>query len=173
MDQLCLLSRRPVLYVANVSESQLPHGGAHAQAVKAQANREQAECMVLSAAFEELAELEPDERVEFLQAAYLAKSSLERLVQRTYTLLGLITFFTHGPKETRAWTVLEGTVAVKAAGKIHSDFERGFIRAETTDIETFLSLGSEAAVRAAGAMRSEGKEYSVRDGDVILFRFNV
>ena len=103
----------------------------------------------------------------------LARPGLDRLVHAAYNLLGLITFFTHGPKETRAWTVPRGTTAPRAAGQIHTDFERGFIRAETTGVETFIGLGSEAAVRAAGAMRSEGRDYVVRDGDVILFRFNV
>ena len=174
LRQLFLLSGRPVLYVANVEEGMLPDGGPHAARVQRVAAREKAQCVIISADFEaQLRDLEAEERHEFLQEAGLQHPGLRRLIQAAYRLLGLITFFTHGPKETRAWTVPEGTKAPQAAGQIHTDFERGFIRAETTEVETFIRLGSEAAVRAHGAMRSEGKDYVVCDGDVILFRFNV
>jgi len=171
---LCLLSCRPVLYVANVSESLLPDGGRYTAQVREMAQRDGAGSMVISADFEaQLAELAPEEHAEFLEVAGLQEPGLGRLVRAAYDLLGLITFFTHGPKEARAWMVPRGTKAPQAAGQIHTDFERGFIRAETINIETFVRLGSESAARAAGAMRSEGKDYVVRDGDVILFRFNV
>ena len=174
VQNLCLLSSRPVLYAANVAESSLPHGGRHEARVRKIAAQEGASCVIVSADFEaQLADLDPAERLEFLETAGLKRPGLGRLVRAAYQLLGLITFFTHGPRETRAWTVPRGTRAPQAAGQIHTDFERGFIRAETTEVDTFIRLGSEAAVRAAGAMRSEGKDYVVRDGDVILFRFNV
>ena len=174
LQSLFLLSSRPVLYAANVAEDSLPEGSRHAACVRSIAAHEEASCVTISADFEaQLVRLGPADRLEFLEVAGLKKPGLARLTRAVYKLLGLITFFTHGPKETRAWTAPRGTKAPQAAGQIHSDFERGFIRAETTDIETFIALGSEAAVRAAGAMRSEGKEYVVCDGDVILFRFNV
>ncbi len=174
LESLFLLTSRPVLYVANVSEDALPGGGACAARVEAVAAQEGAPCMVISAELEtQLLSLAPDERLAFLEAAGLARPGLDRLIRAAYELLDLITFFTHGPKETRAWAVQRGTKAPQAAGQVHTDFERGFIRAETTDAEAFIGLGTEAAVRAAGAMRSEGRDYVVRDGDVILFRFNV
>ena len=174
LRNLCLLSRRPVLYAANVSELSLPDGGPLAKEVMSLAARDGAAMVIISADFEaQLAELDPEDQNEFLEAASLDAPGLGRLIRAAYELLGLITFFTHGPKEARAWTIKKGTRAVQAAGHIHSDFERGFIRAETVDVESLVRMGSEAAVRKAGLMRSEGKEYVVRDGDVILFRFNV
>ncbi len=174
VGELFLLTSRPILYVANVSEEDLPHGNAWAEQVQRIAADEQAECLILSAEFEaQLAELDEEEKKLFLTSEGLRADGLQRLIRAAYRLLNLITFFTHGPKETRAWTVVKGTRAPQAGGLIHSDFERGFIRAETVHIEDLISVGSEAAARSAGIMRSEGKGYVVQDGDVILFRFNV
>ena len=174
MRSLCLLSDRPVLYVANVAERDLPAGCPASEKVHALAAERGAGALTISAEFEaQLTEFEQEEREAFLRSAGLEDSALRSLVRASYTLLGLVTFFTHGPKETRSWTVNDGTRAPEAGGCVHSDFERGFIRAETIAIEELLRLGSEGAARSAGAMRSEGKEYVVRDGDVILFRFNV
>jgi ribosome-binding ATPase YchF (GTP1/OBG family) len=129
---------------------------------------------VISAEFEaQLAGLPPEDRAEFLAEAGLQESGLEKLIHAAYALLGLITYFTAGPKEARAWTIRAGTKAPGAAGVIHSDFEKGFIRAETIKYADYQRYGTEAAAREAGAMRSEGKEYVVQDGDVLLFRFNV
>ncbi len=172
--ELFLLTRRPVLYVANVGEKDLPQGNDWAEQVQRIAADEQAECLILSADFEaQLADLDDEEKTLFLTGEGLHANGLQRLIQAAYTLLNLITFFTHGPNETRAWTVVKGTRAPQAGGQIHSDFERGFIRAETVQIEDLVRVGSEAAARSAGIMRSEGKGYIVQDGDVILFRFNV
>ncbi len=171
---LFLLSGKPVLYAANVAEDDLPGGNAHVEAVRRIATLEDARVIVVCADVEaQIAELDVDERQAFLEAMGLRRSGLERLIQAAYDLLDLITFFTTGPKETRAWTLHRGTRAPQAAGEIHTDFERGFIRAETIAFEDFDRYGSEAAARSAGAMRSEGKDYVVQDGDVILFRFNV
>jgi len=174
LQAMGLLTMRPVLYVANVSESDLPDGNMQSTKVIEIADSEGAACLVLSAEFEEqLNEFDAAERREWLRSAGVTVSGLDRTIRAAYDLLGLITFFTFGPKQTRAWTLERGSRAPQAAGKIHSDFERGFIRAETIDVEELIRYGSEAAARAAGSMRSEGKEYVVRDGDVILFRFNV
>ncbi len=173
---LFLLTAKPVLYVANVAESDLPEGegNPHVATVRAIAAREGAAVVVICAELEaQLAELDDNERQVFLQALGLKQSGLERLIHAAYDLLGLITFFTVGPKEARAWTIRRGTKAPQAAGIIHSDFERGFIRAETIAYEDYVRCGSEAAAREAGLLRSEGREYVVQDGDVILFRFNV
>lgn len=171
---LFLLTSRPVLYVANVGEVDLPQGNHWAEEVQRIAASEQAECLILSAEFEaQLSELEDEEKDLFLVSEGLQEDGLQRLIQAAYKLLNLITFFTHGPNETRAWTIKSGIRAPQAAGQIHSDFERGFIRAETVQVEDLIRVGSEAAARASGIMRSEGKEYIVQDGDVILFRFNV
>ena len=172
--QLFLLSDRPALFVANVDESSLPNGNEHAETVREMAAARQACTVVICADFEaQLVDLTGEERMEFLRLAGLSRPGLDRLIHAAYDLLGLITFFTHGPKETRAWTLRRGTRAREAAGRIHGDFERGFIRAETIAVGNFLKLGSERAAFETGAMRSEGKNYTVRDGDVILFRFNV
>jgi len=174
LHSLFLLSTRPVLYAANVGEGDLPDGNAYVEAVRAIAAREGARVVVVCADLEaQIAEFDEDERRDFLASAGLKRSGLERLIRAAYDLLGLITFFTAGPKEVRAWDLRRGARAPQAAGQIHTDFERGFIRAETIAIEDFERYGTEAAVRDAGAMRSEGKDYEVRDGDVILFRFNV
>ncbi|MFN3596158.1 MAG: redox-regulated ATPase YchF [Rubricoccaceae bacterium] len=169
-----LLSAKPVLYAANVGEGDLPDGNALSAQVAALAEEQGAQTVVVSAEFEaQLAELPDEDRADFLAAAGLEESGLSRLIRAAFRLLGLITYFTVGPKEARAWTIRAGTKAPQAAGVIHTDFERGFIRAETIKFSDYDRLGSEAAAREAGAMRSEGKEYVVQDGDVMLFRFNV
>ena len=172
--ELSLLSFKPVLYAANVAEDELPHGNEHVELVKKIAAEEGAEVVVVSAQVEaELAELEGDERDEYLTELGLERSGLERLIERAYQLLGLVTFFTAGPTESRAWTVPYGSKAPRAAREIHSDMERGFIRAEVITFEDYDQLGSEAAAREAGRLRVEGKDYVVVDGDVMHFRFNV
>ncbi|HYE96955.1 MAG TPA: redox-regulated ATPase YchF [Rubricoccaceae bacterium] len=181
--ELFLLTAKPVLYAANVAEGNLPDGNgpegrssgnAYVEQVRTRAEEEGAGVVVISAEFEaQLAALPKEERADFLAAAGLEESGLEKLVHAAYALLGLITYFTAGPKEARAWTIRRGTKAPQAAAVIHTDFERGFIRAETISYLDYDRLGSEAAAREAGLMRSEGKEYVVQDGDVLLFRFNV
>jgi ribosome-binding ATPase len=172
--ELSLLTVKPVLYAANVSEEDLPDGNEHVDAVRAVAAREGAEVVVISAQVEaELAELPAEERGEYLASLGLERSGLERLVEHAYALLGLLTFFTAGPKETRAWTLPAGSTAPRAAREIHTDLERGFIRAEVITYDDYAALGSEAAARDAGRLRVEGKDYLVADGDVIHFRFNV
>ena len=174
LRELFLLTSKPVLYAANVGEDDVSKGNEYVDAVRDVAAEEDARVVVVSAEVEaQIAELEPDERQLFLNEMGLEQSGLERLIRAAYELLDLITFFTAGPKESRAWTVERGTYAPQAAGKIHSDFERGFIKAETVHFSDYERLGSEAAARKAGAMRAEGKDYVVKDGDVILFRFNV
>ncbi|MEL6769712.1 MAG: redox-regulated ATPase YchF [Bacteroidota bacterium] len=169
-----LLTSKAVLYAANVAEEDLLDGNAYVEQVRALADKEGAGVVVVSAEFEaQLADLDDEDRAEFLATAGVETPGLERLVRAAYALLGLITYFTAGPKESRAWTITRGTKAPQAAGVIHSDFERGFIRAETIKFAAYDQHGSEAAARDAGAMRSEGKEYVVEDGDVLLFRFNV
>jgi ribosome-binding ATPase len=172
--ELSLLTAKPVLYAANVGEDELPDGNRHVAVVRDLAEREGAEVVVISAQVEaELAELPATERAEYLASLGLEHSGLERLIEHAYALLGLLTFFTAGPKEARAWTVPAGSTAPRAAREIHTDFERGFIRAEVITYDDYAALGSEAAAREAGRLRVEGKEYVVQDGDVIHFRFNV
>ncbi|MEO0556752.1 MAG: redox-regulated ATPase YchF [Bacteroidota bacterium] len=169
-----LLTAKPVLYAANVSEDDVVDGNAYVEQVRQRAEAEGAGVVVVSAEFEaQLVDLGPEDRAEFLESAGLEESGLARLVRAAYSLLGLITYFTAGPKESRAWQIREGTKAPQAAGVIHTDFEKGFIRAETIKFADYDRLGSEAAARDAGTMRSEGKDYTVADGDVMLFRFNV
>ncbi|NNK64368.1 MAG: redox-regulated ATPase YchF [Gemmatimonadetes bacterium] len=171
-----LLTAKPVLYVANVAEGDLPEGdnawvGALREAVEAQGA---GEVVVICSAIEsELAELEPDEKTEFLHDLGLEEPGLDRLIHAAYHLLGLLTFFTTGENESRAWTARQGSTAPQAAGVIHSDFERGFIRAETIAFDTYRKVGSWKDARDQGLLRSEGKEYVVQDADIILFRFNV
>ena len=168
-----LLTSKPVIYVANVDESALG-GNAYTEKVKAAAAAEGAECVVLCAKLEEdLSELSDEERAMFMEEYGLAESGLDKLVKASYKLLGLISYLTAGEKETRAWTIVKGTKAPQAAGKIHSDFEKGFIRAEIVDYETLLECGSFAAAKEKGKVRSEGKGYVMRENDVVLFRFNV
>ena len=172
-----LLTDKPVLYAANIGEDDLGKPEDEipgVQAIKALAAKEGAEVLVISAQVEEeIAQLEPDEKKEFLADLGIERSGLERLVERSYSLLGLISFLTCGTDEVRAWTIRKGTKAPQAAGKIHSDFERGFIRAEIVPFETLVEKGSMAACRELGLIRSEGRDYVMKDGDVTLFRFNV
>ncbi|MBW8270311.1 redox-regulated ATPase YchF [Caldovatus aquaticus] len=172
--RLQLLTTKPVLYVCNVEEAAAATGNALSARVFARAAAEGAQAIVVSAAIEaEIAEMPETERREFLASLGLADSGLDRVIRAGYALLGLITFFTAGPKETRAWTVPRGTRAPQAAGVIHGDFERGFIAAETIAYEDYVACGGEQGAKEAGKMRIEGKDYVVRDGDVMLFRFNV
>ncbi|HUG46735.1 MAG TPA: redox-regulated ATPase YchF [Sphingomicrobium sp.] len=169
-----LLTAKPVLYACNVDEADAAAGNALSHAVAAKAKSEGAASVVISAAIEaEIATLPPEEREAFLGDLGLEETGLNRMIHAAYQLLGLITFYTAGPKEARAWTVRKGAKAPEAAGEIHSDFERGFIRAETIAYEDFVQCGGEAGARDAGKLRSEGKDYLVKDGDVLLFRFNV
>lgn len=172
-----LISNKPVLYAANVSEDDLADDGEnnkYVSAVRELAKEEGSGVFVVCAKIEEeIAELEPDEKLEFLADLGCKESGLDRLINASYSLLGLISYLTAGVTEVRAWTIKNGTKAPQAAGKIHSDFERGFIRAEVVTYDDLVNLGSVAAAKDAGVYRSEGKEYVVKDGDVILFRFNV
>ncbi|MGH9458831.1 MAG: redox-regulated ATPase YchF [Thermoanaerobaculia bacterium] len=174
VDELNLLTAKPVLYVANVAEADLGRTTAAVEALRRIAAEKGGEVIVIAGDLEaQIAELPPSDREEFLRDLGLEEPGLNALIRAAYTLLDLETFFTVGPKEARAWTIPRGTKAPEAAGKIHSDFQRGFIRAETVHYRLYLELGGESAARAAGKVRSEGKEYEVQDGDVILFRFNV
>jgi ribosome-binding ATPase len=169
-----LLTAKPVLYVCNVAEADAANGNALSQHVFDKAAAENAQAVVISAAIEaEIATLPPDEREVFLSDLDLHETGLTRMIHAAYALLGLITFYTAGPKESRAWTVHKGAKAPEAAGEIHTDFERGFIRAETISYDDYIKCGGEAGARDAGKMRSEGKDYVVQDGDIMLFRFNV
>jgi GTP-binding protein YchF len=169
-----LLTAKPVLYVCNVDEGDAASGNSLSERVFAKAAAEGAKAVVISAAIEaEIATLPPEERDVFLSDLGLHETGLTRMIMAGYELLGLITFFTAGPKEARAWTVHRGAKAPEAAGEIHTDFERGFIRAETIAFDDFVACGGELGAKDAGKMRSEGKEYVVQDGDVLLFRFNV
>ncbi len=174
-QQLHLLTVKPVLYVANVEEDSVATGNALSERVAERARAEGAGVVVISAAIEaEVAALaDSAERREFLESLGLEETGLNRVIRAGYVLLDLITFFSSGPKEARAWTVQRGTKAAAAAGTIHSDFERGFIRAETITYEDFVACGGEQGAKDAGKMRAEGREYPVKDGDVLLFRFNV
>ncbi|MDN6327629.1 MAG: redox-regulated ATPase YchF, partial [Alkalibacterium sp.] len=176
LRSLFLLTSKPVLYVANVAEEEIadPDSNKHLQTVRGIAEAEGAEVVVISAAIEEeIAELDDEEKEMFLEDLGVNEPGLDKLIRKSYDLLGLATFFTAGEKEVRAWTFKKGMKAPQTAGVIHSDFERGFIRAETISYEDYDHLGSEKAAREAGKLRAEGKEYIVQDGDVILFRFNV
>jgi hypothetical protein len=169
-----LLTAKPVLYVCNVDEGDAATGNALSEKVAEKAKAEGAVAVVISAAIEaEIATLPPEEREAFLSDLGLHETGLNRMIHAAYRLLGLITFYTAGPKEARAWTVHKGARAPEAAGEIHTDFERGFIRAETIGYDDFIACGGEAGARDAGKLRSEGKDYVVQDGDVMLFRFNV
>ncbi len=173
LDGLNLLTTKPVLYVCNVDEASAATGNALSEKVAEQAKAEGAACVVISAAIEaEIALLEDAEEAEYLADMGLEEPGLDRLIRAGYDLLGLITYFTAGPKETRAWTITKGTKAPGAAGVIHTDFERGFIRAQTIAYEDFIRLGGETAAKEAGKARDEGKEYVVKDGDIMLFKFN-
>ncbi|MDP8978812.1 MAG: DUF933 domain-containing protein, partial [Actinomycetota bacterium] len=172
---LGLLTAKPVLYAANVGEDTLPGADtADVAAVRAIAEKEGAQVVVVSAEAEaQIARLDPAERSEFLADLGLGRSGLDELVTRAYALLGLIHFFTVGPKEARAWSVPRGTTAREAAGVVHSDFARGFIRSEVVAFDDYAALGGEYGARQAGRLRVEGRDYVVRDGDVVHVRFNV
>jgi GTP-binding protein YchF len=174
LERAQLLTAKPVLYVCNVDEGEAATGNAHSAAVFARAEAEGAKAVIISAAIEaEIATMPAEERAEFLSDLGLAETGLARIIRAGYDLLHLITYFTAGPKEARAWTVEKGSKAPQAAGVIHTDFERGFIRAETIAYDDFIACGGEAGARDKGKLRSEGKDYVVQDGDVLLFRFNV
>jgi len=171
---LFLITMKPQLYVANVDEDGIAEGNEFTQLVEQRAAEEGSEVVRICGAMEaEIAQLEPAERTEFLEAAGLEEPGLNRLIHAAYRLLGLITYFTSGVQEVRAWTIKRGTKAPGAAGVIHSDFERGFIKADCYACEDLFRLGSEQAVKEAGLLRSEGKEYVVKDGDILFFKFNV
>jgi ribosome-binding ATPase len=170
---LGLLTSLPVLYVCNVDEESAGTGNAFSRKVQARAKSEDAAAVVISAKIEaEIAVLSRNERDDYLAAIGLKQAGLDRLIAAGYALLHLVTYFTAGPKETRAWTVTKGTKAPQAAGVIHSDFERGFIRTETISYEDYVACGGEAGARDTGKMRLEGKDYVVQDGDVLHFRFS-
>ncbi|MBQ7845612.1 MAG: redox-regulated ATPase YchF [Clostridia bacterium] len=177
VDSWFLLTTKPVIYAANIAEddlgsdpSEIP-GIAKVQAIAAEEN---AEVLVISAAIEEeIAQMDPEEKAEFIEELGIGQSGLDRLITACYRLLGLISFLTAGEDECRAWTIVNGTKAPQAAGKIHTDFEKGFIRAEIVPFDTLVELGSMAACKEKGLVRSEGKEYVMKDGDITLFRFNV
>ena len=176
LGELHLLTMKPVLYITNVSEGEVadPSGNEHVQAVKNYAAEENAEVIVVSAKMEsEIAELQEDEAKEYLEMAGLEETGLDRLIKAGFKLLGLMTFLTAGEMESRAWTIKLNTKAPQAAGKIHTDFERGFIRAEIVSYDDLVACGSKAAAREKGLVRLEGKDYVMQDGDVVEFRFNV
>ncbi len=170
---LQLLTTKPILYVCNVDEASAAEGNEFSARVAQMATDQGAASVVISAQIEEeISQLEPDEAEMFLEEMGLAEAGLDRLIRAGYDLLHLETYFTVGPKEARAWTIRTGTSAPKAAGVIHGDFEKGFIRAETIAYDDFVSLGGEQAAKEAGKMRAEGKGYVVKDGDVLHFLFN-
>ncbi|MTI31982.1 redox-regulated ATPase YchF [Xanthovirga aplysinae] len=174
IEELKLLTNKPVIYVANVEEDSVATGNEHSQTLKEGVKAENAQVIVVSASIEaEIAELEEEEREVFLSEYGLEQSGLNKLIRASYALLDLITYFTAGVKEVRAWTIHKGWTAPQAAGVIHTDFERGFIRAEVIKYEDFVNYGSEQSCKEAGKMAVEGKEYIVTDGDVMHFRFNV
>ncbi|XAR56879.1 hypothetical protein NMG60_11037519 [Bertholletia excelsa] len=176
VKHLCLLTMKPVIFVANVAETDLaaPQDNPHVKEVMNLASELRSGIVTISAQVEaELTELPSEERTEYLQSLGVEESGLGNLIRATYGLLGLRTYFTSGEKETKAWTILAGMTAPQAAGVIHSDFEKGFIRAETVAYDDFVASGSFAAAREKGLLRSEGKDYMVQEGDVMLFRFNV
>ena len=173
-DQSQLITAKPVLYVCNVDEGDAASGNAMSAAVFAKAKAEGAEAVIVSAAIEsELVGMAADERAEYLAELGLEESGLARVIRAGYSLLHLQTFFTCGPKEARAWTVHKGAKAPEAAGEIHTDFQRGFIKAETIAFDDYVALGGESAAREAGKLRQEGKEYVTQDGDIMNFKFNV
>ena len=177
LSETPLLTLKPVIYLANISEDMIGtdlSGNVFYSRLKELADREHAEMIEVCAEVEaELAELDGEEKKAFLQDLGIQQSGLDRLIAAGYKLLGLISYLTAGPKEVRAWTIAEGTKAPQAAGKIHSDFERGFIRAEIVAYDDLISAGSMSAVKEKGLLRSEGKDYVIADGDIVLFRFNV
>ncbi len=177
LDSLDLLTRKPVIYACNVAEESVADDGAsnpHVAKVREYAEASGSGVFVISAQIEqELSELEDEEKAEYLESMGMTESGLDKIVRASYDLLGLMSFLTAGEQETRAWTIRKGTKAPQAAGKIHSDFERGFIKAEVVNYRDLLDCGSLSAAREKGLVRMEGKEYVMQDGDVVLFRFNV
>lgn len=177
MSEYNLLTNKPVIYAANVSEDDLADNGAsnaYVQKVRTYAAEQQSEVFIICAEIEaEISELDDDEKQEFLEDLGLTESGLDKLIEASYRTLGLMSFLTAGEDETRAWTIKMGTRAPQAAGKIHTDFERGFIKAEVVNYQDLLDCGSYSGAREKGLVRMEGKDYIVKDGDVILFRFNV
>jgi len=174
IKSLGLLTLKPIIYATNVTEDDLATGNDWVEQVKAIAVKDEAKVVVISAQVEsELVELSEEERQDFLDSLGVTEGGLKSLIQATYELLGLRTYLTTGPQETRAWTILSGMKAPQAAGVIHTDFERGFIRAETVAYQDLITCGSMQAAKEKGLVRSEGKEYVVQEGDVMLFRFNV
>ena len=177
LENLYLLTNKPVIYAANISEFDMGKNEDEIPlvcAVKKYAAEEGSEVLIICAKTEEeLSQMEPEESAVFLEELGLKESGLNRLIKKSYALLGLISYLTAGEKETRAWTIVKGTKAPQAAGKIHTDFEKGFIRAEVVEWETLLECGGLVGAREKGKVRSEGKEYVIKDGDVVLFRFNV
>jgi GTP-binding protein YchF len=172
-NMLQLLTTKPILYVCNVGEDEAATGNAHSKAVEEMAATQGAGVVVISAQIEEeIAQLDADEAAMFLEEMGLEEAGLDRLIRAGHDLLDLQTYFTVGPKEARAWTIKNGTLAPQAAGVIHGDFERGFIRAETIGYDDYVNLGGEQAAKEAGKMRAEGKSYVVKDGDVLHFLFN-
>ncbi|MDP9196150.1 MAG: redox-regulated ATPase YchF [Pseudomonadota bacterium] len=172
--KLQLMTGKPVLYVCNVEEASAATGNTLSAKVQVMAKAQGTEAVIISAAIEaELAQLGPEEKKEYLASLGLDEPGLNKVIRAGFRLLDLITFFTVGPKEARAWTVRRGAKAPGAAGVIHTDFEKGFIRAETMDCDSFVSLGGEQGAREAGKLRLEGKDYTVQDGDIMHFRFNV
>jgi hypothetical protein len=173
LKNLNLLTSKPVLYVCNVAEADAATGNAHTEAVAAMAKAQGASSVIISAAIEaEIAQLPEADVPDYMEAIGLTEPGLDRLIRAGYDLLSLITYFTVGPKETRAWTIDRGWKAPKAAGVIHTDFEKGFIRAQTIAYDDFVQLGGEVAAKDAGKARDEGKEYVVQDGDIMMFKFN-
>lgn len=177
LGDLNLLTLKPIIYVANVSEDEAAEVSPDNEmfnSLKAAAEREGAEVIPVCAGIEaEISELEPEEKKAFLEDMGIEESGLDKLIKASYSLLGYISYLTAGPKEVRAWTIVNGTKAPQAAGKIHSDFERGFIRAEIVSFDDLMECGSMNAAKEKGLVRSEGKDYVIRDGDIVLFRFNV
>ena len=174
MADLFLLTAKPVIYVANVDEASINSGNKYVEALKEAVQQEQSNVLLISAAIEsQIAELDLEERDLFLEEYGLKESGLDRLIRASYQLLNLITYFTAGEKEVRAWTIVDGWKAPQAAGVIHTDFEKGFIKAEVIKLNNYQQYKSEVAVKEAGKMAIEGKEYTVQDGDVMHFRFNV
>ena len=177
LEEVTLLTMKPVIYVANVSEEEAAEVSADNELYRkicAAAEKEGAQVIPVCAGIEaEIAELDPEEKAMFLEEMGIAESGLDRLIKASYALLGYISYLTAGPKEVRAWTIVKGTKAPQAAGKIHSDFERGFIRAEIVAFDDLVECGSMNAAKEKGLVRSEGKDYVIADGDVVLFRFNV
>ncbi len=177
LGDLNLLTLKPIIYAANVSEdeaAEVSPDNEMFKKIKAEADKEGAQVIPVCAEIEaEIAELEPEEKKAFLDDMGIQESGLDKLIKASYALLGYISYLTAGPKEVRAWTIVNGTKAPQAAGKIHSDFERGFIRAEIVSFDDLMACGSMNAAKEKGLVRSEGKDYVIRDGDIVLFRFNV